>query len=70
MDTLRALQGEADMSKPLVGFVADTGAGLLILGSFAGYIPTIAAMVGMIWYAVQIWESDTVRQFTGRKTKD
>lgn len=32
-----------------------------ILGSILGYLPAIAAIAAIIWYAVQIWESKTVQ---------
>lgn len=44
----------------------DSLAVLLIAGSFAQIIPAAAAMLAVVWYCVQIWESDTVRGWTNR----
>lgn len=38
-----------------------------ILTSFMGFIPAIAALAGFIWYAIQIYESDTVQKWLERK---
>lgn len=39
--------------------LADTGAAGLIAGSLVGWLPTIAAILGAAWYAVQLYESQT-----------
>lgn len=33
-----------------------------IAGTFAGWLPPLAALAGILWYAVQIWESKTVQK--------
>ncbi len=38
----------------MISFVA-------IVGSFAGILPPLAALCAMLWYAIQVWESDTVQ---------
>lgn len=48
------------------GHVLSLGA---IVGCFAGLLPPLAALAAIVWYAIQIWESDTVRAWFKRKEK-
>jgi hypothetical protein len=50
--------------------MADVGAIGAILGSLAGYLPPMAALIGILWYAIQIWESDTVQRLRSRRWVD
>lgn len=34
-----------------------------IVGAFMGYLPALAGLAGLIWYAIQIWESKTVQKW-------
>lgn len=34
-----------------------------IAGAFVGYLPTVAAIVGLIWYLIQVYESATVQRW-------
>jgi peptidoglycan biosynthesis protein MviN/MurJ (putative lipid II flippase) len=36
------------------------------LGALAQWLPSIASLLTVIWLAIRIWESDTVRGLTGR----
>ena len=47
--------------------MADLSAIGAILGSLAGYLPPMAALIGILWYAIQIWESDTVQHLRSRR---
>lgn len=42
---------------------ADIVSALAILGVFAGFLPPLAAGMAMFWYAIQVWESDTVQSW-------
>ena len=53
MDTSHSLQA-------WVGNIVSVGA---IVGSFLGWVPVVAAIVGAIWYLIQIYESATVRRW-------
>lgn len=33
-----------------------------IVATFAGLLPPLAGLAGLIWYAIQIWESKTVQK--------
>ncbi len=37
--------------------------------SFVDVLPAVAALVGAIYYGVQIWETETVKRLTGRWNK-
>lgn len=41
---------------------------LAIAGTFAQLLPPLAALAGIIWYAIQIFESKTIQQWV--KTRD
>ena len=34
-----------------------------VLGTIAGYLPAIAALVTIIWTGIRIWETATVQRF-------
>jgi hypothetical protein len=40
------------------------------VSALAGLIPTVFSLVSIVWFSIQIWESDTVRGMTKRKKKD
>jgi len=39
----------------------DTASAALIAASFAGWIPTAAAIVAVVWYTIQVLESKTAK---------
>lgn len=49
--------------------VADVAAAATVVGVLLQVIPTIAAVFAIIWYAILIWESDTIRGVTNRRVK-
>jgi hypothetical protein len=46
--------------------LTDVVAGIVAIGAIAKILPSIAALFTIIWLGIRIWESDTVRAFTGR----
>jgi hypothetical protein len=46
--------------------VADAGAAMVVLATLTKALPAIAALFTIIWLAIRIWESDTVRGWTKR----
>lgn len=40
-----------------------------IAGTLAGWLPLFAALVAIIWYSIQIWESATVRNYLNNRRK-
>lgn len=47
--------------------VADVGAAGAVIGTLVGYLPTIAAVLAIVWYCIQIWESKTFRRLIQRE---
>lgn len=47
-------------------YLADIAAGLVAIGTLAKVLPHMAALFTVLWLAIRIWESDTVRGLTGR----
>jgi hypothetical protein len=42
------------------GNIASVGA---VIASAFGWIPALGALVAIVWYAIQIWESETVQTY-------
>ena len=38
-----------------------------VLGTLIDMLPSIAAVFTIVWTGIRIWETDTVRSWTGRK---
>ncbi|CAB5223993.1 hypothetical protein UFOVP393_25 [uncultured Caudovirales phage] len=38
-----------------------------VLGTLVEMLPSIAAVFTIVWTAIRIWETETVRSWTGRK---
>jgi len=36
------------------------------LGSWLAILPDVAALLSIVWLALRIWETDTVKRWTGR----
>lgn len=41
---------------PHLGVVGDVISGAAVIGTLAGYLPYIAALGAVIWYAIQIYD--------------
>lgn len=39
----------------------------VLLGTLANALPSIAALMTIVWTAIRIWETDTCRRLFGRK---
>jgi len=46
--------------------VLDLGSVGVIIASFMEAVPNITALLALIWMAIRLWETDTVRGWTGR----
>lgn len=44
----------------------DVAAGSTAVLTVAAWVPPIAGIFSIIWFAIRIWESDTVRELTNR----
>jgi Na+/proline symporter len=38
------------------------------IGSWFAIIPDVAAILSIVWLALRIWETETVKRWTGRET--
>jgi hypothetical protein len=47
-------------------YPADAGAAAIAIGTLAQVLPSIAALLTIVWLLIRIWESDTARWLTGR----
>lgn len=49
--------------------VLDAVSFITVIGTLVEVLPSIAALFTIIWTAFRIWETDTVRDWTGRGLK-
>lgn len=47
-------------------YIGDTVSIGIVVGTIAEVLPHIAAALSVIWFAIRIWETETVRDWTGR----
>lgn len=52
----------ADLGKTVI----DVAAATVTLGAIVNVLPSIATVLSIVWLLLRIWESDTVRAWTGR----
>lgn len=52
-----------------LGHTADTAAGTAIVASAFGYLPSLAALAGFLWYAIQVYESKTVQGWIAKLSR-
>lgn len=51
-------------------WIANVISGGAVVSAVFGYLPAIAAIVGLIWYLIQIYESSTVQRWVaGRRVR-
>jgi hypothetical protein len=48
-------------------YAADGLSVSVLLGTIANALPSVAALMTVVWTAIRIWETDTVQRWTGRK---
>jgi hypothetical protein len=49
--------------------IVDTFSVATMVGTLAGLLPAIAALLTIIWTAIRIWETDTVQDLFQKKRK-
>lgn len=57
-----------NVPSPVVEVVDWTSLGAIV-AAIATWIPQISGLLGAVWLAIRIWETDTVKGWTGRKEK-
>ena len=51
--------------------VVDTFSVATMVGTIAGLLPALAALLTVVWTAIRIWETDTVQElFSKRRKRD
>jgi hypothetical protein len=63
------LDGSADMKHELTEstkHIIDALSIVTVIGTLADMLPSIAALFTIIWTGIRIWETDTVKRWTGR----
>ena len=48
----------------------DAASVVTVLGTLVDMLPSIAAAFTIVWTGIRIWETDTVRSWTGRAKKE
>ena len=43
---------------------------MTVAGTLTDMLPAIAALFSIVWSAIRIWETDTVKGWTGRKNTE
>lgn len=57
------------MIVPMKHHILDAGVLFMVGMSFSHFIPPLAATLGAIWYAIEIWESATFERLRKRVNK-
>ena len=47
----------------------DIAAGSTALLTMAAWLPPVSSLFAILWFALRIWESDTVREWSNRNVK-
>lgn len=55
----------ADMS-PVTRTAVETLSVGTVIGTLAGWLPAMAALLSIVWYGIRIYETKTVQRWLGR----
>lgn len=47
--------------------LTEIGVASVTLGAFMDWITPVGALVGLVYYSIKIWETETVKILTGRQ---
>ncbi len=47
----------------MLSYVGNGASGLAIVTTIFGWLPPAAALIAIVWYVVQIYESDTIQKW-------
>lgn len=47
-------------------YLADAVSAGAIIGTLIGFLPAVASVIAVVWYAIQIYESPTFQKFLKR----
>lgn len=57
---------EPEQLKQVVDVAAATGTAAALMQ----WVPPITAVLTLVWVAIRIWETETIKELTGRKPKE
>lgn len=57
----------SDFNHEPIKYVVDGVSLGVVVGTLANALPSIAAIMTIIWTSIRIWETDTLKRWTGRK---
>jgi hypothetical protein len=46
--------------------IVDAASIVTVVGTITSWLPNIAAVFTIVWTVIRIWETDTVKKWTGR----
>ena len=49
--------------------VIDVAAGSTAVLALAAWLPPVSSLLAIVWFAIRIWESDTIKEATGLDAK-
>lgn len=49
--------------------ILDVASAGTIVASIVGWLPAVAAVMGILWYGIQIWESKTIQSIFRKNVK-
>jgi hypothetical protein len=47
--------------------VVDALSVVTVVGTLVEFLPAVAAIFTIVWTGIRIWETDTIKSWTGRK---
>jgi hypothetical protein len=50
--------------------VIDGASILTVIGTLVEFLPAVSAVLSIVWVAIRIYETDTVKKLVGRKKAD
>ncbi len=54
----------------ILSWVGNGASGVAIVSTLAGWLPPAAALIALVWYVIQIYESDTIQKWIrGRRVR-
>ncbi len=57
-------------SDHVLSYIGNGASGLAIVTTIFGWLPPAAALIAIVWYVVQIYESDTIQKWIkSRRTR-
>lgn len=52
---------------PVLAYTIDVAGAIAVLSSLLGWVSPLAALIAVIWYVIQIWESRTIQAWVQKR---